>query len=190
MKLQTIIVGTIRRNRPDIPKETIETKGEEGKSFMFGFSGDLTIVLYVPRKGKIVTMLSTMHRDSAAEGEDRKPQVILHYNSTKGGVDNMDKTATSYSCRRKNNRWPMALFFNVLDIGALAAYVIWLLSHPPLGGKKRRLRRSFLVNLGKHLASDQIQVRLPSPASATKGRETISDQTWLSSTNADCRLRH
>jgi len=138
LKLQTTLVGTIRRNEPDIPKEMIETKGKEEKSSMFGFSGDLTLVAYVPRKGKIVTMLYTMHHDSATE-EDRKPQVILHYNSTKGGVDNMDKMATSYSCRRKNKRWPMALFFNVLDIGALAAYVIWLLSHPPLSGKKTRL---------------------------------------------------
>jgi len=108
-------------------------------------------------------MLSTMHHDSATEGEDRKPQVILYYNSTKGDVDNMDKMATSYSCRRKNNRWLMALFFNGLDIGALAAYVIWHLSHPPLRGKKTRLQRSFLVNLGKQLASDQIQVRLHHP---------------------------
>jgi len=43
LKLHTALVGTIRRNKPDIPKVMIETKGKEEKSSMFVFSGDLTL---------------------------------------------------------------------------------------------------------------------------------------------------
>lgn len=36
--------------------------------------------------------MSTVHEDPAvSEREDRKPEMILYYNRTKGGVDNLDK---------------------------------------------------------------------------------------------------
>lgn len=33
--------------------------------------------------------------------EDKKPQLILHYNPTKRGVDNLDKVTATYSCQSK-----------------------------------------------------------------------------------------
>ena len=63
-----------------------------------------------------VTLLSPMHHDTRVEGDDKKPHIIQHYNACKGGVDVMDKLATTYSCRRKINRWPMTLYFNMVDV--------------------------------------------------------------------------
>jgi len=51
-----------------------------------------------------------MHNDKAVEGDHKKPQIILHYNATKSGVDNMDHLATLYTSRRKTNRWPLVHF--------------------------------------------------------------------------------
>lgn len=169
LQMNTTLVGTIRKNKPDIPKEMIDTRGKEEKSSTFGFSDDLTLVSYIPKKGKVVTMLSTMHHDSITEGEDRKPQIILHYNSCKGGVDTMDKMATTYTCRRKTNRWPMALFFNMLDIGAIAAFIIWFSCQPTNETKKTRLRRSFLYRLGRQLTENHIKQRLQCPQALQKG---------------------
>ena len=59
------------------------------------------------------------HDRSITEEEDKKPQIILDYNKYKGGVDTMDHLATIYSCIRNTRRWPMTLFFNMLDVGQL-----------------------------------------------------------------------
>jgi hypothetical protein len=52
------------------------------------------MVSYVPKPGKAVIMLSTMHRDAVVSSrEDKKPEIILQYNSAKGGVDTLDQMA-------------------------------------------------------------------------------------------------
>jgi hypothetical protein len=54
----------------------------------------------------------------------RKPEIIMDYNATKGGVDNLDKLVTGYSCKRRTLRWPLVIFFNILDISDYNAVVI------------------------------------------------------------------
>ena len=48
------------------------------------------IASYCPKKGKVVTLLSTMHLVKGTEslGPEKKPEVITYYNATKGGVVN------------------------------------------------------------------------------------------------------
>ena len=77
---------------------------------------------YVPSKGKAVVDLSTMHHDAATDGDVQKPEIILHYNYKTSGVDNMDHLATLLSCKRKMNRWPIVLFFNMLDVAGVATF--------------------------------------------------------------------
>ena len=100
----TTLVGTIRSNKADIPEELKVKCGRPEKSSLFAYDDKLTLVSYVPRKGKTVTLLSTMHHDDKVEGEDKKPEIILHYNACKSGVDNLDKLVGTFSCRRKTNR--------------------------------------------------------------------------------------
>ena len=89
--LHTTVVGTIRKNKPDIPKLMTETKNRPENSTIFGFCRPLKLASYVPKKNKLVTVLSTMHHDEQVGGEKLKPAIILHYNANKSGVDNMDK---------------------------------------------------------------------------------------------------
>ncbi|KAI3371633.1 hypothetical protein L3Q82_024200, partial [Scortum barcoo] len=48
--------------------------------------------------------------------EKKKPQIICDYNHLKGSGDNVDKVVGTYSCRRRTSRWPLVLFFNLLDV--------------------------------------------------------------------------
>jgi len=57
------IVGTIRKNKREIPPEFINTNEREEKSRKFAFR-DGTLVSYIPKKGKIVLALSTMHHNN------------------------------------------------------------------------------------------------------------------------------
>ena len=72
------------------------------RSSVFGFFGNLTMVSYALSRGEAVVLFSTMHHTATTEGGD-KPEIILHYNKTKSGVDNMDHLVTIFSCRRKTN---------------------------------------------------------------------------------------
>lgn len=56
-----------------------------------------------------------------------------------------------YTTQRKTNRWPMVIFFHLLDIGGINAYYkLWLIKNPDW--KKNRLeRRMFLLELEQQL---------------------------------------
>ena len=78
------IVGTVRGNRREIPKEMLPSAGHEVYSSIFGFSDDTTLVSYVP---KAVILMSTQHKNDKVSTEDhRKPEIIKYYNATKSGV--------------------------------------------------------------------------------------------------------
>ena len=117
-------VGTIRSNKPHIPDAMKANSTRQVNSSLFGFNDQATLVSYVPKEKQAVLALSTMHHDDQVDGDAQKPEIILYYNSTKSGVDNLDHLATMYTCRRKVNRWPVALFGNVVDVGAVAAFII------------------------------------------------------------------
>ena len=64
---------------------------------MFGFTMDTTILSYVPKKNRCVILLFTLLHDGIVDEEkERKPEVILYYNQTKGGVDNLNKLRAIY----------------------------------------------------------------------------------------------
>lgn len=48
---------------------------------------------------------------------------VLDYNASKDTVDTMDKMVTEYSCYRKTERWPLMLFFNLLNL-ATRKYIL------------------------------------------------------------------
>ena len=127
------------------------------KSSIFGFSGNLTLASYVPKKGQAVLVLSTQHHDSTTEGEDRKPEVVLYYNQKKSGVDNMDHLCSVVTCHRKTNQWPMTLFCNCIDVAGVAALVIWLSLNPDwVATNPHGCHRVFLQELSHSLTEEHI----------------------------------
>ncbi|QQP38927.1 Uncharacterized protein FKW44_019645, partial [Caligus rogercresseyi] len=49
----------------------------------------------------------------------RKPNVVTEYNHMKAVVDTFDQMARLYSCRSASRRWPMQVFYNILDMAAI-----------------------------------------------------------------------
>ena len=118
----------------------------------------------MPKSGKAVIALSSMHHDKTIDGDAKKPEIILHYNSTKSGVDNLDHLATIYACRRKVNRWPVVLFYNVIDVAAIAAYIVWLCVNPEWKESEGKRRRAmFLRELGYSLVMPRMELRSSIP---------------------------
>ena len=90
--------GTLCKNKAEIPPEMQPHNARPERSF--GFLGNLITVSYAPSRGKAVVLLSTMHQTATSEGED-KPEIVLHYNNAKSGVDNIYHLDMIISCRRK-----------------------------------------------------------------------------------------
>lgn len=133
----------------------------------FLFDKKMKIVQYIPKKYKLVTLLSTLHHEKKVLHDHPKkiPEIIQFYNSTKGGVDTMDQLVRTYSCKRQTNRWPVALFCNFIDLSALNAYVLWTEINPNWNHNKMQKRRIFLQQLGECLVRACIARRLRLPRS-------------------------
>lgn len=150
-------VGTLRKNKPYIPKEMLAHKDRAERSSTFGFRPNISICSYVPKKNKAVILLSSMHDDDHI-GESGKPEMIEFYNKTKGGVDVMDQLLGEYSCQRMRKRWPLSLFFNMIDLTALAAYIIYYENNPNIRCTNSK-RKRFLRQLAKELSMPIIEER-------------------------------
>ena len=77
-------VGTIRKSRREIPRDFATSKGKEIGSSHFIFQDKTTLVNYVAKKTKPVLLISTQHNDAEICPEVGKPEIVLHYNRTKG----------------------------------------------------------------------------------------------------------
>lgn len=68
--------------------------------------------------------MSTLHNyKEISARDDKKPTIIMDYNETKEAVDTLDQLVATYSCKRKTNRWPVIIFYNILDISAYNASI-------------------------------------------------------------------
>jgi hypothetical protein len=144
------VTGTTRKNKQEIPSLFQPSRNRPVESSLFGFDGALPLVSYVPKKNRAVILLSTMHHGAVINADNQnKPEVILDYNSTKGGVDTANQLIRTYFVKRKVNRWPAICFFNLIDMAALNAMNIWILKNPRRERNKRFKRRLFLKQLAK-----------------------------------------
>ncbi|XP_039618136.1 piggyBac transposable element-derived protein 4-like [Polypterus senegalus] len=160
LKKQVTLVGTMRRNKQELPAALTLTRHRKVFSSVFAFTPTTTVVSYIPKKQTNVVLLSTFHKDAqVSDRVDKKPVMILDHNRNKGGVDNLDKVTATYSCQRKTARWPLALFFKIIDISTFNAFVIWSELNPSWRPSKRNWRRLFLEELGKELVTPFMQRR-------------------------------
>jgi hypothetical protein len=120
------LVGTIRKNKRQLPHELVEGKSRPVNSNIFGYQEHCTLISHVPKKGKNVLLTSTMHFDDTIDPENGKPEIISFYNKTKGGVDVVDKLCASYNCARATRRWPMVIFYSIMNVAAINAFIVFL----------------------------------------------------------------
>ncbi|XP_071056574.1 piggyBac transposable element-derived protein 4-like [Onthophagus taurus] len=152
MEKKLTLLGTIRKNKPELPQELVTPRHRELYSTIFGYQKKAMLAAYCPKKGKLVTLLSIMHDiGKISNDKKKKPQIILDYNKTKSGVDTMDKLLRTYTVKRQTRRWPVTIFYNMIDVSALNAYIIWIHQNDDWKAKKGYKRREFLKQLGKEL---------------------------------------
>lgn len=149
LKKQTTLVGTLRKNKKEIPVDFQPLKNKTTQSSIFGFQKDIMITSYTPKKNKSVILLSTMHNDASLDDETKKLEVIHFYNSTKG----VDQMCGNYSVSRRTRKWPLAIFFQLLNIAGINANILYNNTQME---KKHKTRRSFLKSLSMNLMKNYL----------------------------------
>jgi hypothetical protein len=74
------------------------------------------------------------------------PETVQFYNKSKCGVYILDQMARRYSTRAAARRWPVHVFYNILDLTAINAWIIYR----GVTGEKTS-RQDFLRQLGEEL---------------------------------------
>ncbi|KAJ8942152.1 hypothetical protein NQ314_010143 [Rhamnusium bicolor] len=149
------LIGTIAKNKRELPAEFRSDKGRPVGSSMFGFESDCTIVSYIPKRKINVLLFSTAHGDDRVSKENGLPEIIEACNDTKGGIDVVDKLCSSYNCARSTRRWPNVIFFSMMNVAAINAFVKFTANDP----NSNILRRDFLPQLPMSLAQDYMKQR-------------------------------
>ena len=57
--------------------------------------------------------------------EKKKPETIEFCSKTKCGVDVADQMARLYSVKADTHRWPVAVFYKILDLAGINAFVLY-----------------------------------------------------------------
>lgn len=152
------LVGTLKKNKVQIPNEFLPNKSRTIGSSLFGFQKQISITSYVPKKNKSVILLSSMHDNNLVNSDTNKPEVIHFYNSNKGGVDTVDQLCSGYSVSRRTRRWPLCIFFQLLNIGGVNAQILY----NSVQENTKKPRRIFLKNLAFALMKAHLTERYQS----------------------------
>uniref|UniRef100_A0A1B6MC64 PiggyBac transposable element-derived protein domain-containing protein n=1 Tax=Graphocephala atropunctata TaxID=36148 RepID=A0A1B6MC64_9HEMI len=150
-------VGTVRKDKVEVPPEFKPNPQRGVKSSIYGFTEDITLMSYVPKEQKAVIMVSSMHHGATDDSETGKPEIIALYNNTKGGVDSLDQKIANYSSSRRTRRWPMAIFFTIIDTASgVNAYVL----HQAYTNSNQMSRMDFMKQLAAALVHQHMLDRL------------------------------
>lgn len=152
------LLGTMKRNKREIPPEFISEKNRQVGSSLSGFQNDMSLTSYVTKKKKCVIILSTMHDTVDIDPDTHKPETIMDYNSTKGGVDSVDQMCSTYSTSRKTRRWTMTVFFRILDIAGINSYKIYLANNLENNIRRKVYLKTLAISLMQEHWRERAQI--------------------------------
>lgn len=162
-------VGTMRKDKREIPKEFLPSRQRPENSARFAFNGQRTLVSYAPEKNKSVILISTMHHNVEINEEKNKPEIVNFYNKTKCGVDLLDMRCAVYASSRRTRRWPLAVFFRLLNIASINSCILYLCYKD----SQMVTRFQFIKDLAKTLIEPHLRKRLQVPNLRRDTREAI-----------------
>ena len=124
-KKKVSLVGTVNKVRLELPAS--EKCLQQRYSSKLMKTGDVAIlIVYQCKPKKNVCVLSSRHMSvELGKSEKKKTKKMELYNKTKCGVDVADQMARQYSVKAGTRWWPVAVFYNILDLAAINAFVLY-----------------------------------------------------------------
>ncbi|CAG4992856.1 unnamed protein product [Colias eurytheme] len=130
---KTDCFGTLRLNREFVPEAIKKLQKHELREgeIVSSYTEDLSVVLW--RDSNIVSLISTYH-DGVVGGAKKygrfkyKPNVVLDYNRSMGGVDRKDQLLSAFPMERiRNSIWYKKFFRRLLNVTLMNAHIIYLI---------------------------------------------------------------
>ncbi|GBL73325.1 PiggyBac transposable element-derived protein 4 [Araneus ventricosus] len=134
---RTDVYGTLRPNRIGVPEEI--KKGTLKKGEIIGFQkGKICVMKYMDKKP--ICILSTVHNTVIVEQDkkrkkthgkserivSKKPQAIIDYNLTMGGVDKADQCLSYYpTVRNQQKKYYLKIFRQILNQSVWNSFVLY-----------------------------------------------------------------
>lgn len=181
---KTSIVGTMRANKKELPKFAKQKKDNMPRfSTSLYKSEGMVLTIYKSKRTKKVLLLSTKHKSVKIEKSGKcLPETVEYYNKTKFGVDISDQMARKYSVKSGSRRWPLQVFFNILDLAGINA---WVLYKETTG--ENISRKDFLFQLANELAREYRNSRtslpVPQMEEETTSKSSCNVRKW-------CQIGH
>ena len=152
------LVGTLKKNKTCIPPCFLTKSNAGTVHYGFDKQNEYTLLSVTPKKNKKVVFFSSMHQTKQSDGNTE--EINMYYNKTKGGVDSHDQKCSLFTTARRTNRWPMRLFYGILDYSIVNAFVIMSANVPAFAANKRDKRTYFMKSVARSLIELYAKQRL------------------------------
>ena len=144
LQADTYLCGTTRATRKEFPKSLAATRLKAGESVKW--TNDTGVMLCKWHDKRDVHMISTndaggdhvIHVWRKRQEVDLSvPTCVRSYNASMGGVDRLDQLRSYYGIGRSGRRWWKYIFWGIMNIGVINAYILWTLCNRPLPANAR-----------------------------------------------------
>ncbi|XP_062705222.1 piggyBac transposable element-derived protein 4-like [Aedes albopictus] len=155
---KTILTGTVRHNKTNVPPEFKNSKGRKQNTTLVGHAGVKTLTSFINgKKKKPVILLSSATPECDEPG--KKPAIVQHYNNTKGAVDAGDFITRKTNCVRKTRVWTKKLIMELISVACLNASCLFKKKYPLVAKGNHRWRSDFLKELCNELILENVKAR-------------------------------
>ncbi|XP_039278646.1 piggyBac transposable element-derived protein 4-like [Nilaparvata lugens] len=127
---QTHLVGTLRANRKQNPKNLVSKKLKKGEVVALKSSTNILVLKWKDRRDLL--MLSTCDDSQCSEVPMRrdsvkpKQNVVINYNAAKSAIDLADQLGSYNSPLRRSLKWYQKIAFNmILNISVVNALTLF-----------------------------------------------------------------
>ncbi|XP_053667577.1 uncharacterized protein LOC128717926 [Anopheles marshallii] len=162
---RTMVIGEVKKSYPDIPKAFVSSKGRPEHTTLAAYHDAVTLLSYVTKRKDLLILMSSFtdidpevsEESDEIQKQNQLFQLVELYNRTRSTGQSIKQMCTMYDVVRSTRRWPMVVFFNLMNLSAINAWCIYQLNNPD---ENKIGRRDFLVNMSLELLRPQARRRL------------------------------
>uniref|UniRef100_A0A182Q5E5 PiggyBac transposable element-derived protein domain-containing protein n=1 Tax=Anopheles farauti TaxID=69004 RepID=A0A182Q5E5_9DIPT len=150
---RTMVIGEVDKSNQDIPKAFTSCKGRPPNCTLSAYHDSISLISHVTKRKEVLLLMSSLTEDDTeTNGEtdlDQLQAQQMHlvelYIRMSNTIRDVKKTYTKYDVTRSTRQWPLAVFFNLMNLCAINAWCIYQLNHP--NEDKQDVRRDFMIDM-------------------------------------------
>ena len=140
----TYLCGTTRSSRREFPKTLAAVHLQLGQSVKWVNDDSVMLCKWHDKRDVFIIATNDAGEDSIRHVRRNRQQIDLTvptcvkiYNKHMGGVDHLDQMRAYYGVGRAGRKWWKYLFWGILNVGIINAYILWMAANRPLPANTR-----------------------------------------------------